>query len=139
MPKLSRWFIKAGMLYFVFSLMLALAIKVQTGFPFWDALSFVEPVFYHALMVGWITQIIFGVSIWMFPRHTRERPRGSERLGWATFYLLNIGLLMRIIAEPASVAAPSAIWNVALIFSAVLQWLAAIFYVFNIWKRVKGK
>jgi len=139
MPILSRWFIKAGMLYFVFAMLLAVAANARGVWCFWHVLDFVQPVFYHALMVGWITQIIFGVSIWMFPRHTREQPRGSQRLGWATFYLLNIGLLMRIIAEPASVAAPSAIWNIALIFSAVLQWLAAIFYVFNIWKRVKGK
>ncbi len=139
MPKLSRWFIKAGMFYFIFAMLLAVAGKAQVAWRFWHVLDFAQPVFYHALMVGWITQIIFGVSFWMFPRHTREQPRGSEGLGWVTFFLLNVGLLMRIIAEPSSLAAPSAIWNVALGISAVLQWFAAIFYVFNIWKRVKGK
>ncbi len=139
MPKLSRRLIKAGMLYFVFAMLLAVAANAQEVWHFWRLLDAVQPVFYHALMVGWITQIIFGVSIWMFPRHTRKQPRGSEQMGWASFYLLNTGLLMRIIAEPAAVVSSAAMWSGGLLISAALQWLAAIFYVFNIWKRVKGK
>lgn len=51
-------------------------------------------------MVGWVTQMIFGVIYWMFPIITRAQPRGNERLGWAVYILLNVGLLLRVIYEP---------------------------------------
>src|SRR6476660_2692413 len=43
------------------------------------------PTLLHLLVVGWITQVIFGVAYWMFPRYSAEQPRGSERVGWSTF------------------------------------------------------
>ncbi|MCB0271119.1 MAG: hypothetical protein KDH95_23365, partial [Calditrichaeota bacterium] len=63
MPSVSRWFIKSGMIYFMFSLMLAVGTALNRVLSFSDVLTFAQPVFYHTLMVGWITQIIFGVSI----------------------------------------------------------------------------
>lgn len=139
MPKLSRWFIKAGIFYFVLSLVLAVAIKAQANFQFWDVLNFAEPVFYHTLMVGWITQIIFGVSIWMFPRLTRERPRGSELLGWVSFSCLNSGLLLRVFSEPQVIVNAVNFWTIAILFSAILQWIAGVLYVVIIWGRVKAR
>ncbi|MEZ4764755.1 MAG: hypothetical protein R3C26_16735, partial [Calditrichia bacterium] len=82
MPPVSRWFIKSGMIYFMFSLMLAVGTALNRVLSFSDVLTFAQPVFYHMLMVGWITQIIFGVSIWMFPRYSRENPRGNDTLSW---------------------------------------------------------
>ncbi len=137
MPILSRWFIKSGMLYFLFALLLAAAAAIPGRGQIPDLLALSRPVFYHALMVGWVTQIIFGVSLWMFPRHSREKPRGSEALGRATFAALNTGLLLRVVAEPLQSARPAALWGWLLVASALLQLLAGIFYVVNIWKRIK--
>lgn len=137
MPVLSRWFIKSGMLYFLFALLLAAALAIPGGGQIRDLLALSRPVFYHALMVGWITQIIFGVSLWMFPRLSREKPRGSEAPGWVAFVALNTGLLLRVIAEPLQSARPDALWGWLLVVSALLQLLAGISYVMNIWKRIK--
>ncbi|MCB0307616.1 MAG: hypothetical protein KDI38_27890, partial [Calditrichaeota bacterium] len=79
MPKLSRWFIKTGLVYFVASLLLSLLQKVGAAGEMWPVLSAFTPLFYHWLMLGWITQIIIGVSWWMFPRRNSEQPPGSER------------------------------------------------------------
>lgn len=56
----------------------------------------------------------------MFSKFTNEQLRGSEALGWATYWLLNIGLL-RVIGEPLNMLAASPVlgWTVA--NSAVLQ------------------
>ncbi|RMH81970.1 MAG: hypothetical protein D6681_17575, partial [Calditrichaeota bacterium] len=96
MPTLSRWFLKAGLIYFATSFVLLLGVHLQALSP---APAFL-PVFYHLLFVGWITQIIMGVSHWMFPRHTREKPRGNEASGWAAFTGINLGLLLRCLGEP---------------------------------------
>ncbi len=140
MPTLSRWFIKSGLVYFVLTMILAVFLKLHpTG---WLPTSFIPaltPVFYHTLTVGWITQIIFGVSIWMFPRYTREQPRGKKQVGWASFWSLNIGLLLRVLGEPLQTVSPSTVTGAMVVASAVLQWLGGVLYVIHIWQRVKGK
>jgi cbb3-type cytochrome oxidase subunit 1 len=139
MPRLARWFIKAGLLYFVLALITGVLLQARTviALPAWT--STLNPVYIHLLAVGWITQLIIGVAYWMFPKFTKEQPRGSETLGWATFILLNMGLILRIIAEPRVTmhAAPHLGWMLAV--SAVLQTAAGWLFVINTWSRVKGR
>lgn len=140
MPTLSRWFIKSGLIYFVLTMILAVLLKLHT--PGLLPIFFIPaltPVFYHTLTVGWITQIIFGVSIWMFPRYTKEQPRGNEQVGWASFWCLNGGLLFRVFGEPLQSLAPSSFSAIMVVAAAVLQWLGGMLYVVHIWQRVKGK
>lgn len=140
MPKITRWHLKIGLIYFIASLFLAVLFRLQPFTSITPQIHTFRPVYYHMLMVGWMTQIIIGVSIWMFPRLTRENPRGSEVLNWLTFYCLNIGLLLRIASEPfISLGSPSHLFSYLLFFSGILQWLAAISYATNIWRRIKPK
>ena len=93
MPLLTRTFIKTAMVCFALALMLGilLALGVTNG---------LFPVYIHLLVFGWLTQLIFGVASWMFPKYSTENPRGNETIGWWTYALLNIGLLLRAIVEP---------------------------------------
>lgn len=134
MPFISRTFIKAGMVYFVLSLAAGVALEIESlSFP---ALM---PLFWHMLMVGWITQIIMGVSVWMYPGRNREQGFWNQKWNWLTFIFLNSGLLLRIIAEPALGYAEAGIWNVLLVISALLQVAAGITYLVEIWPRVLSK
>ncbi len=128
MPLLSRLFIKSGFIYLIMALLMAVGIET------WP---FMTPAYIHALTVGWISQLIIGVSFWFFPRYSKEEPRGNERLGWACFWLLNCGLLLRIVIEPLSVISTTRPGSYLLVTSAVSQWLAALLYVIMIWPRVK--
>jgi len=139
MPKLSRWFIKAGLIYFVLSLLLGIGLKVQPEFTLFNFLAYFTPVYYHLLVIGWITQIIMGVSHWMFPRFSKENPRGYELLGWLAFACLNLGLVLRIFSEPFILSHPSILLKTIVIFSAALQWSAGILYAVHIWGRIKEK
>src|SRR5690606_26653848 len=102
-------------------------------------LAYLSPAFFHLIMVGWVTQMIFGVVFWMFPIVTRARPRGSERLGWATYVLLNVGLLLRVFSEPLNAMNPRGIWGWGLVVSAVFQGLAPGFFVIRSRPRVKER
>ena len=139
MPLLTRFHIKSAFLYLAAAMALGivLALAGVLDLPGW--VVYLSPAFFHLIMVGWVTQMIFGVIFWMFPIVTRARPRGSERLGWATFILLNAGLLLRVVAEPANAVRPGSGWGWALVVSAVLQWLAAVAFVVNAWPRVKER
>jgi hypothetical protein len=75
----------------------------------------------------------------MFPVLSKQAPRGNERLGWATFWLLNLGLVLRLIAEPWFGVQPSPIAGWGLVVAALTQWLAGLGVVVNLWGRVRER
>lgn len=139
MPLLTRLFVKTAIVYFVAALIvgLLLAARPVLGLP--TIVASLSPVYFHLLMVGWVTQLILGVAHWMFPRYSKEIPRGKDWLTWATFLLLNSGLLLRIIAEPARTVSVEPVWGWLLALSALLQWLAGMAFIANLWPRVKER
>src|SRR4029450_6492040 len=100
MPTQARFFIRTALAYLLAALIVGGVLLANQGLALDGRIAVLLPVFYHLLMVGWVTQLIFGVALWMFPPLSRERPRGDERLGWFTYAALNVGLLLRAIGEP---------------------------------------
>ncbi len=125
MPPLSRWYIKGALLYLVAALLVGVA---ATG-----------PAYVHMLVVGWITQMIFGVAYWMFPKFSPETPRGNNAVAIATFVLLNVGLLLRVVVEPARAWRPDLMPGWLLVVAAVAQWLAGLGFAASTWPRIKEK
>lgn len=137
MPPLTRWFIKIAFIHFIIALLMGVAITARTVWPLPPFIATFQPVYFHLLMVGWVTNLIFGVIYWMFPKQSRDKPHGHEGLWMLTFWLLNIGLGLRVIAEPLHTLNPEGVWRWILVSSALLQWLASIIFVINTWPRVK--
>lgn len=139
MPVLTRWFLKSSLIYLVLSLVVGALLSARSALNLPGAINTLNPVFFHLFMFGWVTQLIFGVVFWMFPKYSKEKPRRSELLGWLTFGFLNVGLVLRLVAEPAQAWNPDQLWGWTLAVSAVLGWLAGVLFVVNTWGRVKGR
>lgn len=139
MPTLSRWFIKIGMIYLVVGLLMGALILLQPVMGWWPGLQVFRPVYLHFIFIGWITQLIMGVGYWMFPKQSKETPRGSEKLGWAVLVLLNVGLVLRGVGEPAMILAPGAGLGWTLGVAAVCLFLAGWGFIFNSWGRIKER
>lgn len=139
MPTLTRWFIKSSLVFFVAALLAGLASAARSVLDLPLLFAALTPVYFHLFLVGWVTQLIFGVVFWMFPKFSMESPRRDERLGWATFLLLNTGLLLRVVGEPLHSIHPQAGLGWLLALSALLQWLAGLGFVTNTWGRVKER
>ena len=133
MPPLTRWFLKAALVYLILALCTGILLAMA------NPISGVFPVYFHLLTFGWLTQLIFGVALWMFPKYTPAKPRGHEWLGWSTLILLKIGLLLRMIFEPLHANVASPLSSAMLITAALLQWLSCVAFVANTWKRVREK
>lgn len=133
MPLVTRWHVKLSLIYLVAALGVGIIQATDGG----GGALFAPYV--HLLAVGWITQMIFGVAYWMFPRFSKERPRGSSELAMAAFFCLNVGLLLRVVAEPLQVRHSTPMLGALLAVSAVTQWLAGIAFVINTWPRVKER
>lgn len=138
MPSLTRWFVKTSFLYLALALIAGLLLEIQSARKL-TSLGGLFPVYIHLFVFGWLSQLIFGVVFWMFPKYSTERPRGSETLGWWTYALLNIGLILRVFAEPIDSIQPNLFTGWTLVLSATLQFLAGLLFVINSWGRVKEK
>jgi hypothetical protein len=140
MPPLARTFVKAAFVYFVAALLLGalMALNQWLGFSRWLRVVYTSQL--HLLVVGWLTQLAIGVAYWILPRLRKDqdpRRRGSHTLAWAVVVSLNVGLLLRFLAEPFYLMNPRTWLAVMLALSGVLQALAAIGFGWLIWGRVR--
>ncbi len=136
MPTLTRWFVKTSFVYLALALIAGLLLAAQStlNLPMPDEFF---SIYIHLLVFGWLTQLIFGVVFWMFPKYSAERPRGSDTLGWWTYALLNIGLVLRAFAEPLQAETPNPLAGWVLVFSAAIQLASGVTFVLNSWKRIR--
>ena len=137
MPILTRVYIKTSLIYLVAALLVGGVLALASVVDLPMALRSLSPVYFHLFMVGWITQLIVGMLYWMLPKYSKEKPRGHDPLWWATYVLLNTGLLLRVAAEPANALMAGAAWQWGLALSALLQWLAGLTLIAAAWPRVK--
>lgn len=139
MPTLSRWFIKIGMLYLAAGLVMGALLLAQPVMGWPAQLQALRPVYLHFLFIGWVTQVIMGVGYWMFPKQSKDRPRGSNRLGWAILILLNTGMGLRTVGEPAVALMPQAGLGWTLAAASLFLLLAGWGFIFNTWGRIKER
>ena len=139
MPPLTRYFIKTALVYFVLALLTGVLLLARSTLDLPPEIAALSPVYFHMLMVGWVTQLIFGMLFWMLPKFSKEQPRGNERLVWASYILINVGLIFRIIGEPLVAIKPD--WNFGwlLMLSALLQLIGGWSFLVNAWSRVKER
>lgn len=136
MPKISRYFIKTGVVYLLAGVLLAIIAEI----PALSTAPLLLPVYWHMLVIGWITQVIMGVSIWMFPRKQRDRKKTDSRAAWSAYWLLNSGLVLRLLSEPfLPLTDNSTVLTTMMILSGILQVSAFIAYTAEIWPRLQSR
>lgn len=137
MPPLSRWYVKAALIYLVAALLVGAMGALQQPLHLPQLFAVTGPTYVHMLVVGWITQMIFGVAYWMFPKFTPETPRGDNGVAIATFVLLNVGLLVRVVVEPIRAWRPETMPGWPLAVAGLAQAFAGIGFTLTTWPRVK--
>lgn len=92
MPRLSRWFIRAALLYLAMGFTIGALMLANKGMPFAAWLWRLRSTHIEVLLVGWTMQLALGVAYWILPRFGGKR--GDETSAWAAFGLLNVGVLL---------------------------------------------
>ncbi len=135
MPTLSRWCVRCALVYLVVGMGLGswMLIEQARGVPVGSSL----PVLHvHILLVGFLLLLVIGVAHWMFPRVQGTRPGRTG--GWIAFGLVNLGLLMRVIAEPEVDAGGGSVWRWALGAAAVLPTLGIAVFAVTLAPRIRA-
>lgn len=142
MPRISRVFVLTALIYLAVA-MIAGVLLAGLGSGSGGlgvsrsgslaSVALLRPAWIHLITVGWLTQLIFGVALWLFPRPEGEGVPGGAEL-WICYAALNAGLLLRVASE----AGPALGITVGLLpASAALQFLAVLVFVFHAWPRVR--
>jgi hypothetical protein len=134
MPTPSRWLVKTALLYFALALGLGLVRAAETvGLASGVSVPLWLPQL-HALTVGWLSQIVFGVAFWLFPRPSPD-PWGRPLI-WGAYAALNLGLVLRFVSEPALLPPSGRAWG--LLAAAGLQWGASLLLAGYFWWRLRA-
>jgi hypothetical protein len=150
MPTTSRIFVKASVVYLSIGAILGAILLINRWLPWGPQIALLKSSHVVMLISGWLTQFIIGVAWWLFPpldirlqadagrpvRHGQAQ-RGSEPLLWATFVLLNAGVVMRAIGEPLSSLTQASFFGVLANISGPVLLAAALAFVLNTWHRVR--
>ena len=138
MDRLSAIMLRAAFVWLLAGAIVGFAMMIDEVLPgAWRA--WMAPTHGHMLFVGWFAQFALGIAYWLLPRkRTPERPLGyDERLGLAAVAMLNVGLVLRVVAEPAQRAGHDGDWvTVVLGCSGALQIAAFAIFVVRFWPRV---
>lgn len=100
------------------------------------------PTHGHMLFVGWFVQFVIGIAFWLLPRKRRpELPLGyGEHKAFIALAMLNLGLLMRVVAEPLwRDRREGIVIDSLLAGSSILQVLAIFIFVSQMWPRIYGR
>lgn len=146
MPFESRIFVKAGIVYLLLTFAAGAGMLVAQAFgaqvPF-----IVEVEHGHLGFVGWLVNVVMGVALWMFPLDRERFPETQGRYPVAAplwcFYLLNGGLVVRVLVEPwlqlsGTDGAARTAGSVLLAASGIAQLAAVIIFVAVVWRRTRG-
>lgn len=94
----------------------------------------------HLYLLGFITQLIFGMSVRMIPGFIKKKQVASTKLVDATFWLGNIAVVCRvlpvILPSPVFEATPIAleVIKTAFAFSGIMGLVAVFCLTLNLWK-----
>jgi len=94
MPRLSRWFVRASLVYFVAGFTLGAVMLTLKAVTWPQAAGWLMTPHIEFLLIGWTVQLTMGVAFWILPRFDGGRSRGSAGAAWLAFALLNVGVIL---------------------------------------------
>jgi cytochrome c oxidase cbb3-type subunit 1 len=128
MSKITVWFIRFAIIYFLIAILLGLHMSVAGPVYPW------MPIHAHFNLLGWMSMMIYGVGYHILPRFS-GKPLFSDGLATAQLWLANIGLVG--MAAGWWVRSESGSNTVLLIFSLV-EALSIVFFAVNMLKTIKA-
>jgi hypothetical protein len=138
MDPLSSLMLRTSLIWLLVGFIVGAAMLTDSALPGQWRL-WLAPTHAHMLFVGWFLQFVVGVAYWLLPRkRSPEQPLGyGERTAAIAVAALNLGLLLRILGEPAErTGLTSDVTTALLAVSALLQVAAVLVFTTQLWPRV---
>ncbi len=128
MPRLSVWFVRASLIYFLLGFTFGALILAQKGISYYPSVWILFPIHMEFLLIGWFAQLAMGVAFWILPRFSRGSSRGNLNLVWISFVSINVGMLLSVLQFWMPGAA---------LIGRTAEAGAGILFAIGLWRRVK--
>ena len=130
MPALSRWFIRASLVYLGLGWTLGGLLLANKGLGFYPPIWRWLPAHIEFLFLGWMVQVVLGVAYWILPRVAGSAPHGNQRLAFLAFVLLNLGIWLIVAQSIFLVEGLSLVGRIC-------ESLGAALFLVAVWQRIK--
>ena len=138
MTPLVRRFIKTAIGFLLLGLLLGVYMLIRRElFGSWPP-PYLISAHTHAVFVGFVTFMILGVALWIFPKPLAEDRHYRPRVVEAVYWLLLIGTLLRFVAELARAYSDAAWLAAPVLLGGLMQAAALMAYVWTMWYRIRA-
>ncbi|CAG0941559.1 hypothetical protein ANRL1_00590 [Anaerolineae bacterium] len=128
MSKITVWFIRFAIIYFLAAILLGLHMSVAGPVYPW------MPIHAHFNLLGWMSMMIYGVGYHILPRFS-GKPLFSDALATAQLWLANIGLVGMAAGWWVRNEGGS---NTVLVVFSLIEALSIVFFAVNMLKTIKA-
>jgi heme/copper-type cytochrome/quinol oxidase subunit 1 len=91
----------------------------------------------HAVLVGFVMFLIFGVALWLFPRAPKDDTRYTPGRIAAAYWILAVATGGRFLAEMARAWSDAAVLPWIVVLGGLGQILGAAIYFWSMWPRIR--
>lgn len=138
MTSLVRRYLKTSIGFLIAGVAIGLWMLVQREAYGSASSAYVMSAHTHAILVGFVMLMIFGVALWMFPRPTKGDTRYKPALAEAAYWLVTTGTAARILGELSRAAGLAGPVRAIVILAGLAQAVGIILFFANLWPRIRA-
>ncbi len=132
--ELARRYVRTSLVFAAISVLLGMHMIVQRFSNEPKPLRWLPTAHGHIFLVGFVTMMIMGVAIWMFPRP--KGARYSPLISEVCYWLITIGTTVRAIGEIVASYTTLKFWLWLSAIGGFAQSIAILLFIANIWTRI---
>lgn len=137
MYTLVRRFIKTGVLFLFCGLTLGAWLLVRRELLGLHPHPHLVSAHAHAIFVGFVMFLIFGVALWLFPRAAKDDERYSPGRAATAYWILTIATGARFVAEAARAWSDARLLAWIVVLGGLGQVIGIAVYFWTMWSRIR--